>query len=955
MEKRTEPLKPEEVLPPDLARRLDPICDAFEAAWRAARSSGARPRIEDFLRDLPEPARALLLRELLLAEVHYRRQLGEHPQPEDYQARFPQLDPNWLAGAVGVPVETQTERRDPGAAATSGRNNAKRLGDFEILRQIGRGGMGVVYAAIQTSLNRKVALKVLFSSLGLTPKAVQRFRREAEAAARLHHTNIVAVHAIGEEEGTHFYAMELIDGPSLDQVIRQMRQTSKRHQSPEPRSDRDSPPSPGLAAAVPYVPESDSRPVLSASSLGSDSHYFDTVARMIAEVADALDYAHRQSVIHRDIKPSNLLLAPSGRLSLNDFGLARVLEQPGMTLSGEFVGTPVYMSPEQITAGRIPLDHRTDIYSLGATLYELLTLQPPHQGVSREQVLAQIVQKEPKAPRRIQKKVPLDLETICLKCLEKDPDRRYQTAGQMAEDLRRYVNRFAISARRAGPVQRLVKWVRRRPAVAASLLVAFLAVCLAVAIAYRAHLEQEASRSQLMDEKISNAYLIATSGDLERTDNAIKEIEKLGASTGQVRLLRGVVAYFRQDIAGAISELEQAVELLPESVAARALLAISYSDAGKDEKYERFIVEMAQLSPSSSEDYLFKGYAREVNELGGLGLADLDEGIQRHDSLLGRALRTLARANRAIDSGQRQDAEAALDDANAARGMLSDNPLALYTSLYARLVAAGIYQEANLPQERMAVLQGAARDVQALERFIEFPNPAFASWLYFEEIGDRGQSLAVSRLSFDRSRSALAAFYCVASLYQQGRFAEALKLLDERRQPDLGGDVMRLFLLAELPDGPRRALAEYQKFEIAYPQEGWQMRTKSEVLLFLGRKEQALATLRTVRSPFCISPDWREFYEAMRQFDRGELSADAYLAKAGASRWKQFHAHYQIGLFRLADGDRRGARYHFQKAVETRARWIYPWAWCRMFLSRLDNDPKWPPWIPMKENPPKLQ
>ena len=291
MEKRTEPLKPEEVLPPDLARRLDPICDAFEAAWRAARSSGARPRIEDFLRDLPEPARALLLRELLLAEVHYRRQLGEHPQPEDYQARFPQLDPNWLAGAVGVPVETQTERRDPGAAATSGRNNAKRLGDFEILRQIGRGGMGVVYAAIQTSLNRKVALKVLFSSLGLTPKAVQRFRREAEAAARLHHTNIVAVHAIGEEEGTHFYAMELIDGPSLDQVIRQMRQTSKRHQSPEPRSDRDSPPSPGLAAAVPYVPESDSRPVLSASSLGSDSHYFDTVARMIAEVADALDYA----------------------------------------------------------------------------------------------------------------------------------------------------------------------------------------------------------------------------------------------------------------------------------------------------------------------------------------------------------------------------------------------------------------------------------------------------------------------------------------------------------------------------------------------------------------------------------------------------------------------------------------------------------------------------------------
>jgi serine/threonine protein kinase len=885
--------------------------------------------------------------------------LGEQPQPEDYQVRFPQLEPSWLVGAVAVPAETQAGPRD---AAAAGKNTAQRLGDFEILRQIGRGGMGVVYEAIQVSLNRKVALKVLSSGLGLTPKAVQRFRREAEAAARLHHTNIVAVHAIGEEEGTHFYAMELIDGPSLDQIIRQVRQTSKGRPSPEAGSHQrtGTPATPKLAATAPYVPECHSRPILSVSSCGSDSHYFDTVAQMIAEVADALQYAHCQGVIHRDIKPSNLLLAPSGRLSLNDFGLARVLEQPGMTLSGEFVGTPAYMSPEQITAGRIPLDHRTDIYSVGATLYELLTLQPPHQGVSREQVLAQIVQKEPKAPRRIQKNVPLDLETICLKCLEKDPDRRYQTAGQMAEDLRRYVNRFAISARRAGPLRRLMKWVRRRPALAASLGCLFIAVGVALAFAYRANLteqqrltEQERARAQLLDEKIRNAYLIATSGDLERTDSAIKEIEKLGASTGQVRLLRGVVAYFRQDIARAIGELEQAVELLPESVAARALLAMSYQDAGV-EKYERFILEMAQLSPSSPEDYLFKGYAREVNELGGLGLADLDEGIQRRDSLLGRALRTFARANRAIDSGQRQDAEAALDDANAARGMLPDNPLALYTSLYARLVVAGIYREAHLPQERVAVLQGAARDVQALERFIEFPNSAYALWLYFEEIGDKGKALAVSRRSFDRSRSALAAFYCVASLYQQGRFAEALRLLDQRRQPDLGGDVMRLFTLAELPDGPRLALAEYQKFEIAYPQEGWQARAKSEVLLFLGRNEQALATLRTARAPFAVSPDWRRFYDAMRQFDCGELSADAYLAKAGASRWKQFHVHYQIGLFRLADGDRAGARDHFQRAVDTRAFWIYPWTWSRMFLSRLENDPKWPPWIPVTESPPKL-
>ncbi len=150
---------------------------------------------------------------------------------------------------------------------------------------------------------------------------------------------------------------------------------------------------------------------------------------MIAEVADALEYAHQQGVIHRDIKPSNLLLSPAGRLSVNDFGLARMLEQPGMTITGELVGTPLYMSPEQITAGRVPMDHRTDIYSLGATLYELLTLRPPFAAEQRDQLLAQIIQKDPTPPRKVNGKVPVDLETICLKAMDKDPDRRYQTAG----------------------------------------------------------------------------------------------------------------------------------------------------------------------------------------------------------------------------------------------------------------------------------------------------------------------------------------------------------------------------------------------------------------------------------------------------------------------------------------------------------------------------------------------
>jgi tetratricopeptide (TPR) repeat protein len=550
------------------------------------------------------------------------------------------------------------------------------------------------------------------------------------------------------------------------------------------------------------------------------------------------------------------------------------------------------MSPEQITAGRIPLDHRTDIYSLGATLYELLTLSPPFRGQSREQVLAQIVQNEPKAPRRLNNRVPVDLETICLKCMEKDPDRRYQTAGQLAEDLRRYVNRFAIAARRAGPVQRLVKWVRRRPAVAASLGIVILAVCAALAFAYQAHRseqqrqierqaaeerlrdEQDRARLQLLDEKIRNAYLVATSGDLNATDTAIMDIEKLGASTGQVRLLRGVVAYFRQDAASAIRELEQAVELLPDSVAARALLAISYTDNGQFERYEQVMLEMLRLPPSSPEDYLFRGYAREANEPG-QGLADVNEGIQRRDSPLGRALRTVVRTNRAMDSAKPEDAEEALADADVAIGMRPHNPMVLYASINARLVAAGIYQDARLHQKRSAVLAKAAQEVQALDPFIGLPNPDYVMWQYYEATGEPAKALDVARRSLDQSGTSIAAFNCVFSLYRQGKISDALKCLDQRRQADLIGDITRAFLLAESADDLSLAVDEHDKLTRRYPQEVWGLRFRSYLLLFLGRKEQALGSLRRFRLPFATrNPEsLRRLgdFEILRELGRGGM------------------------------------------------------------------------------------
>src|SRR4051794_17036432 len=304
--------------------------------------------------------------------------------------------------------------------------------------------MGVVYEARQVSLNRRVALKVLAGSVVLSPKSVVRFKREAESAARLHHTNIVPVYATGDQDGTHYYAMELIEGPSLDQVINLLRRERagepvavRKHAGPivqteliEPTTGpswaaetrafetADTPePVPDVSGAPraashssTHAPGRSFADLTATATLQSSGGggYFDSVARMMAEVADALHYAHEQGVIHRDVKPSNLLLSGQGRLSLNDFGLARMLEQPGVTMTGEFVGSPAYMSPEQIMAGRVPVDERTDIYSLGATLYELLTLQQPFSGERRDQLLAQILHKDPRRPRKVDRRVPLD-------------------------------------------------------------------------------------------------------------------------------------------------------------------------------------------------------------------------------------------------------------------------------------------------------------------------------------------------------------------------------------------------------------------------------------------------------------------------------------------------------------------------------------------------------------------
>jgi serine/threonine protein kinase/Tfp pilus assembly protein PilF len=386
------------------------------------------------------------------------------------------------------------------------------LGDFRLLREVGRGGMGVVYEAEQVSLRRRVALKVLPFAAALDGKTLRRFQTEAQAAAGLHHSNIVPVYAVGCERGVHFYAMQFIDGRTLAELIAELRDLEGRAAEPasstgppaapladDLASGRWAPPRPGEPTGPPAAPASQAgeaardtatMPVagLSTERSARSPGYFRTVAYLGAQAAEALEHAHQLGVVHRDVKPANLLLDGRGHLWVTDFGLAQVKSGAELTATGDLVGTLRYMSPEQAQGKPASVDHRTDVYSLGATLYELLTLTPAFAGTSREQLLSQITFQEPPPPRRLNSTVPADLETIVLKAMAKGPAERYATAQELADDLRRFLEDKAIRARRPTPRQRLGRFMRRHKRVlstAAVFLVLGLAATTAVlAVSY---------------------------------------------------------------------------------------------------------------------------------------------------------------------------------------------------------------------------------------------------------------------------------------------------------------------------------------------------------------------------------------------------------------------------------------------------------------------------------------
>ncbi len=458
------------------ARDLEQRCRAFESSWR----DGSQPDIEHFLGDLQDPHRTDLARELALLDMDYRTRRGEQPDPQDYARRFPGLDPSSLADSHAEHTPNSQDTTELPPLCPPG---------YAILGKLGHGGMGVVYKAAQLAAGgRTVALKVLLVGPHASPEKVWRFQAEAEAVALINHPHVLPVYDVGRHHGQPYFTMEFAPNGSLADRLR--------------RND-------------PMIPPQ--------------------AATLVERIARGVAAAHAQGIVHRDLKPGNVLITTDGNPKVSDFGLAKRLEDDGEghTVTGAIFGTPAYLAPEQAAGRAKHSGTAADVWSLGVILYELLAGRVPFRGAEVGDTLKLIQDQDPVPPRRLQPSIPRDLETVCLKCLEKDPASRYPNGAALAEDLGRFLAGRPVQARRVGPLGRAWRWANRNPGVAASSVGMVLALVAATAVSTavlvwasqaqettRLRLETEARNREIEQSKQNEAYL--------RLSNRIKLLRMSG-------------------------------------------------------------------------------------------------------------------------------------------------------------------------------------------------------------------------------------------------------------------------------------------------------------------------------------------------------------------------------------------------------------------------------------------
>jgi tRNA A-37 threonylcarbamoyl transferase component Bud32/tetratricopeptide (TPR) repeat protein len=487
-------------------QQVDAVCDRFEMAWLA----GQQPDMAEFLAVVPEKVRAQLFRDLLSLDLEYRRRLGERPDAQSYCERFPEFAAH-MATAFQVQASNSTRRRGDrhdgsgslsiGTPANPDAQGADGLGFFlhepqgfkeagyEVLGELGRGGMGVVLKVHQAALNRVVALKIVKSGRFASESELIRFQAEAEAVAGLDHPHIVPIYEVGVCRGHHFFSMKLVNGTGLDRRLEEF--------SRNPHAS----------------------------------------ARLVATVAQAVHHAHQRGILHRDLKPANVLVDEHGEPHVTDFGLAKRLDgSQEATQSGALLGTPSYMSPEQANGSRGTISTTTDVYGLGTILYALLAGRAPFAGTTLVDTLEKVRSETPEPPRLLNSRVPRDLEIICLKCLEKEPERRYQSALEVADDLERWLHGVPILARPVSAATRALLWCRRNRAISAMAALFVVALCGGIAgITWKwREADHERKKAEAVNELLTHRLLAGASHELDPRDKDLTVRAMIDATVHQL-------------------------------------------------------------------------------------------------------------------------------------------------------------------------------------------------------------------------------------------------------------------------------------------------------------------------------------------------------------------------------------------------------------------------------------
>jgi tRNA A-37 threonylcarbamoyl transferase component Bud32/tetratricopeptide (TPR) repeat protein len=799
------------------------------------------------------------------------------------------------------------------------------------------GGMGVVWLYRDLQFLRPLAVKVMKAE-GADSQRARHFLNEARLTGQLPHPSIVPVHAMGRlADGRPYYTMKLVEGNTLAELLK--------------------------AGSVGATPRMDLVPVF-------------------ARVCQALAFMHSKGVIHRDLKPSNVMVGKHGEVQVMDLGVAKVLAecdvlpaaevQTSVTLDksedhtqdGTLMGTLEYMSREQANGRIEEVDRRSDVFGLGAMLCAILTGKPPYVGRTIVDVLRAAKEADLAGASERLEACGADAELIALAraCLSAEPNDRPEDASVVEKRLTVYLasveqrlrhaerDRAAAQARAEEAVltQKQAEKARRRMLWGVASAGLFLVALLAAGFFF---LRDRESRQKHIADTIDTALTAAMSGDLDAAEQTIAEAEGVGASTGHVQMLRGQIALHRGQSGQARRHLEQAVRLLPKSVAALGMLASAYASDGQWEWYDKAVSKMAKLTPSTPEDFLFKGYA-EANLEPTLGLQTIKQAFDLRPMMgIALLLRSHVRAYVAEDTDAPKVAEGAVLDARYARELLRDNPAALWVSLNAHLAKAGVHDHGNEPDLRRAELELAEKDADALKPFTALPEAVVYRWLYFREMGREEEVLEELRLASERTDHVYVTFCYALTLYRRGRpgdFEEALRALQTR--PSTYNDRLLPFVLAEHDhpdkhDWPARARKAYDDFA-ARSHDGAAVMDSHVVLCLLGKKGDAVqASKALLKQPEKLYTLRRQSILRCLHYNAGDLPADDLVRDAGRSVWDQCLAHYYVAMTKLAEGDRKGAQEHFDKVIKTRAFLWGPYDMSWVFRARLAKDPNWPPWI----------